>query len=103
MDTLQKSKEWFQEQLHSAQMVENKLHQQLISTQSNQSLVSNNLEKIIAEKNQLKQELMHTQQRAVAEKEILMKQLETIEADMKEAESLLMTSEGQRICRSCAS
>ncbi|PRD21557.1 UNVERIFIED_CONTAM: Golga3 [Trichonephila clavipes] len=88
MDTLQKSKEWFQEQLHSAQDGRNKLHQQLISTQSNQSLVSNNLEKIIAEKNQLKQELMHTQQRAVAEKEILMKQLETIEADMKERESL---------------
>ncbi|GFS58879.1 hypothetical protein TNIN_387911 [Trichonephila inaurata madagascariensis] len=88
MDTLQKSKEWFQEQLHSAQDGRNKLHQQLISTQSNQSIVSNSLEKIIAEKNQLKQELMHTQQRAVAEKEILMKQLETIEADMKERESL---------------
>lgn len=88
MDTLQKSKEWFQEQLHSAQEGRNKLHQQLISTQSNQSILSNNLEKIISEKNQLKQELMHTQQKAVAEKEVLMKQLETIEADMKERESL---------------
>ncbi|GFS55701.1 golgin subfamily A member 3 [Nephila pilipes] len=88
MDTLQKSKEWFQEQLHSAQESRNKLHQQLISIQSSQSILSNNLEKIMAERNQLKQELMHTQQRAVAEKEVLMKQLETIEADMKERESL---------------
>ncbi|XP_055940681.1 golgin subfamily A member 3-like [Argiope bruennichi] len=88
MDTLQKSKEWFQEQLYSAQDSRNKLHQQLISVQSNESLLSNNLEKILAERNQLKQELILTQQRAVAEKEVLMKQLETIEADMKERESL---------------
>ncbi|CAL1274552.1 unnamed protein product [Larinioides sclopetarius] len=88
MDTLQKSKEWFQEQLHSAQESRNKLHQQLISVQSNESFLSNNLEKVLAERNQLKQELILTQQRAVAEKEVLMKQLETIEADMKERESL---------------
>ncbi|GIY84749.1 golgin subfamily A member 3 [Caerostris extrusa] len=88
MDTLQKSKEWFQEQLHSAQQSRNKLHQQLISTQNSESIVSNDLEKILTERNQLRQELMYTQQRAVAEKEVLMKQLETIEADMKERESL---------------
>ncbi|XP_035218356.1 putative leucine-rich repeat-containing protein DDB_G0290503 isoform X2 [Stegodyphus dumicola] len=88
IETLQKSKDWFQEQLHIAQENRNKLHQDLISAQSEQAVSSNNLEKIIAEKNQLRQELIHTQQRAVAEKEVLMKRLETIEADMKERESL---------------
>lgn len=88
METLQKSKEWFQEQLHSTQENRNKLHQELIALQSNQVALSNNLERITSEKNQLRQELMQTQERAVAEKEVLMKHLETIEADMKERESL---------------
>lgn len=88
METLQKSKEWFQEQLHVTQESRNKLHQELIALQSTHVSTSNNLEKIVTEKNQLRQELIQTQQRAVAEKEVLMKHLETIEADMKERESM---------------
>ena len=88
METLQKSKEWFQEQLHATQESRNKLHQELIALQSAHVSTSNNLEKVITEKNQLRQELIQTQQRAVAEKEVLMKHLETIEADMKERESM---------------
>lgn len=88
METLQKSKEWFQEQLHVTQESRNKLHQELIALQSAHVSTSNSLEKIVTEKNQLRQELIQTQQRAVAEKEVLMKHLETIEADMKERESM---------------
>ncbi|XP_015916504.1 golgin subfamily A member 3 isoform X2 [Parasteatoda tepidariorum] len=88
METLQKSKDWFQEQLHSTQENRNKLHQQLIFTQNELSGLGSKLESALSEKSQLKLELSHLQQRAVAEKEILMKRLETIEADMKERESL---------------
>ncbi|XP_054711245.1 golgin subfamily A member 3-like [Uloborus diversus] len=88
METLQKSKDWFQEQLHITQENRNKLHQELILTQSNLVNTSNDLEKVTAEKTQLRHELVHIQQRAVTEKEVLMKRLETIEADMKERESL---------------
>ncbi|XP_067128064.1 golgin subfamily A member 3-like [Centruroides vittatus] len=93
METLQKSKEWYQEQLYSVQESRNKVHRELISVQGNCVALSNVIEQLKDENNQVKQKIIETQQRAVKEKEVLMNHLENIEADMLERESLFQQIE----------
>ncbi|XP_022235968.1 golgin subfamily A member 3-like, partial [Limulus polyphemus] len=96
METLRKSKEWYQQQLNSVQENRNTTHQELIKVQAEVVSSNNLLEHKKVENRHLKQQLIETQQKAVREKEILMKHLENIEMDMVERESLFQEIQKDR-------
>ncbi|XP_076369248.1 uncharacterized protein LOC143256226 isoform X2 [Tachypleus tridentatus] len=96
METLRKSKEWYQQQLNSVQDNRNTIHQELIKVQAEVVSSNNLLEQKKLENKHLKQQLIESQQKAMREKEILMKHLENIEMDIVERESLFQEIQKDR-------
>ncbi|KAF6021807.1 GOLGA3 [Bugula neritina] len=85
--SLTETKEWYQQQLHSAQELRNNLQTELTKLQNLVSTQADTLERVKVENSQLKHQLGDTQHKALAEKELLIRHLEAIEADMLEREA----------------
>lgn len=78
----QKTKDWFQDQLHLAQDDRNKLQRELSSTQEKIRGDALSIELLKTANSQIKQQLNETRQQSLLEKEQIAKHLETIEADI---------------------
>lgn len=78
----QKTKDWFQDQLHLAQVDRNKLQRELSSAQEKARSDSLTIELLKTETSQIRQQLNETRQQSLLEKEQIAKHLETIEADI---------------------
>lgn len=86
---VEKSKDWFREQLHESQQGRNLLHKEHVSVQAEKIALESTAETLRAENARLAQELTEFRQRSVRDKESLMKRLEDIEADLVEREAAL--------------
>uniref|UniRef100_T1J9P7 Calcium binding and coiled-coil domain-containing protein n=1 Tax=Strigamia maritima TaxID=126957 RepID=T1J9P7_STRMM len=82
MDALQKSREWYRTQLHGVQESRNKMQQELLNLQGAIVAQKNEMEKQRNDNAMTKLSLTEVQQRAVKEKETLMRHLESIKEDM---------------------
>ncbi|XP_077534854.1 uncharacterized protein LOC144146794 [Haemaphysalis longicornis] len=89
LQVLEKSKEWFREQLHESQQGRNQLHKEHVTVQAERIALESAAEALRAENARLQQELTESRQRSVRDKESLMKRLEEIEADLLEREAAL--------------
>lgn len=89
LQVVEKSKEWFREQLHESQQGRNQLHKDHVSAQAERIALESTAEALRAENARLAQELTESRQRSVRDKESLMKRLEDIEADLLEREAML--------------
>lgn len=78
----QKTKDWFQDQLHHAQEDRNKLQRELSAAQEKSRSDTLSIELLKTENSQMKQQLNETRQQSLLEKEQIAKHLETIEADI---------------------
>ncbi|XP_067935057.1 golgin subfamily A member 3-like [Watersipora subatra] len=85
--SLTDTKEWYQVQLHSAQELRSSLQTELTKLQNLVSIQADALERVKVESAQLRHQLSDTQHKALAEKQLLIRHLEAIEADMLEREA----------------
>ena len=85
--SLTDTKDWYQQQLHSAQETRSSLQSELTRLQNLVSSQADALERVKVENTQLRHQLADTQHRALADKQLLMRHLEAIEADMLEREA----------------
>lgn len=89
LQVIEKSKDWFRDQLHESQQGRNQLHKEHVTTQAEKISLESSAEMLRAENARLAQELLEARQRSVRDKESLMKRLEDIEADLLEREATL--------------
>ncbi|KAL1472708.1 hypothetical protein MTO96_039152 [Rhipicephalus appendiculatus] len=89
LQVIEKSKDWFRDQLHESQQGRNQLHKEHVATQAEKIALESTAEMLRAENARLTQELMEARHRSVRDKESLMKRLEDIEADLLEREATL--------------
>lgn len=89
LQVIEKSKDWFRDQLHESQQGRNQLHKEHVATQAEKIALEGTAEMLKAENARLTQELMEARHRSVRDKESLMKRLEDIEADLLEREAIL--------------
>ncbi|XP_065289724.1 golgin subfamily A member 3-like [Dermacentor albipictus] len=89
LQVIEKSKDWFRDQLHESQQGRNQLHKEHVATQAEKISLESSAEMLRAENARLAQELLEARQRSVRDKESLMKRLEDIEADLLEREAML--------------
>lgn len=89
LQVIEKSKDWFRDQLHESQQGRNQLHKEHVATQAEKIALESTAEMLRAENARLAQELLEARQRSVRDKESLMKRLEDIEADLLEREATL--------------
>ncbi|XP_074642188.1 uncharacterized protein LOC141899658 [Tubulanus polymorphus] len=87
MAALSKTKEWYQQQLMTAQELRNELQKELSNVQTVTMQQNGFIEKLKSDNSVMKNQLAETQQRALHEKELLVRHLETIETDMLEREA----------------
>ena len=94
--SLTNQRDWYQDQLKTNQEAKGALQKQITDIQS-ESLASNTLvARLKADNLRVKQQLAETQQRALNDKEVLARHLETIEADMMEREAAFTQMRQQR-------
>ncbi|KAH6931987.1 hypothetical protein HPB50_002421 [Hyalomma asiaticum] len=89
LQVVEKSKDWFRDQLHESQQGRNQLHKEHVSIQAEKIALESTAEMLRAENARLAQELLEARHRSVRDKESLMKRLEDIEADLLEREATL--------------
>ncbi|XP_038055548.1 golgin subfamily A member 3-like [Patiria miniata] len=97
VESLTSAKEWFQEQLQTAQETRNKLQKELTETQIQTKKQGAAVETLKAEKAQLQHQLSETQQQALKEKELIAKHLETIEADFLAREAAFQDLQKEKV------
>nr|CAD7198713.1 unnamed protein product [Timema douglasi] len=90
IESVRKSSHWYRDQLHACQTAKVKVQQELMSSQSNLVSHSHLVEKLKSEVANLQQACEDTHQRAVKEKETMMRRLEAIQADMVERETIIL-------------
>ncbi|XP_063239140.1 golgin subfamily A member 3-like isoform X2 [Bacillus rossius redtenbacheri] len=91
IDSLNKSSQWYCDQLHACQEAKVKVQQELMTCQSNMMSQSHLVEKLKTEVVDLQHECEDTRNRAIKEKESLMRKLEVIQADILEREAILLS------------
>ena len=94
--SLGSAKEWYQEQLHLAQKARTDLQKEVTQVKSEMIAQGTIIERLKAEQSRVKQNLSETQQKALREKELLARHLETIESDMLEREAAFLQIQQER-------
>lgn len=84
----EKMKEWYRQQFQESQAAKGRLQQDVIGLQTVVANHESSVDKLTFERDQSRQQLAELQERAVREKEGLLRHLENIEADMREREIL---------------
>nr|XP_054749244.1 golgin subfamily A member 3-like [Lytechinus pictus] len=82
VESLTKARDWFQEQLGFAQETRNQLQGELAASQMAVASQSATIENLRTDNTKVKQQLNEERQRMLQEKELIAKNLETIEADI---------------------
>ncbi|XP_066998264.2 golgin subfamily A member 3 [Anabrus simplex] len=91
MESIRNSGNWYRDQLHICQAAKLKVQQELMSSQANVVSHTHLVEKLKSKNAYLHQSVKDIQQRAVKEKELLMRKLEIIQADMMEREATILS------------
>ncbi|KAJ8872940.1 hypothetical protein PR048_026556 [Dryococelus australis] len=91
IESLTKSSQWYCDQLHACQEAKVKVQQELMTFQSNHMSQSHLVEKLKNEVFDLQRTCGETRNRAVKEKESLMRKLEVIQADILEREAMILS------------
>ncbi|KAK3589140.1 hypothetical protein CHS0354_017107 [Potamilus streckersoni] len=94
--SLQNARQWYQQQLQSATQARSELQHELTNLQAQAVSQGSIIERLRAENTRLRQQLSETQQRALKEKELLARQLETIQADMMDREASFQEIQRER-------
>ncbi|KAL5016879.1 hypothetical protein ScPMuIL_006468 [Solemya velum] len=90
------AKDWYQKQLETANNARTLLQQEMTNLQAKISAHAHIMEKIKTENTRLRQQLKEVQHKALKEKELLARQLETIEADMMDREAAFQEIQRER-------
>ncbi|KAL3856862.1 hypothetical protein ACJMK2_011573 [Sinanodonta woodiana] len=94
--SLQNARQWYQQQLQTATQARSELQHELTNLQAQAVSQGSIIERLRAENTRLRQQLSETQQRALKEKELLARQLETIQADMMDREATFQEIQRER-------
>ncbi|CAL4070312.1 unnamed protein product, partial [Meganyctiphanes norvegica] len=96
LETANKSRVWYQEQLQAAQSARTTLQQELLEIRSQQTSISQERDALDAEVKSLKLEAEEGRARLVREKASLVSHLEALQADMAEREAAVAQIEKER-------
>lgn len=94
--SLQSAKQWYQQQLEIATKARSELQRELTTLQAQAVSQNSIIERLKTENIRLKQQLTEVQQKALKEKELLAKHLETIESDMMDREAAFQEIQRER-------
>ena len=94
--SLQSAKQWYQQQLEIATRARSELQRELATLQAQAVSQGSIIERLKTENIRIKQQLTEIQQKALKEKELLAKHLETIESDMMDREAAFQEIQRER-------
>ena len=94
--SLQSAKQWYQQQLEIATKARSELQREMTILQAQVVSQSSIIERLKTENTKIKQQLTEIQQKALKEKELLAKHLETIESDMMDREAAFQEIQRER-------
>ncbi|KAJ8312435.1 hypothetical protein KUTeg_009808 [Tegillarca granosa] len=96
LNSLVNAKNWYQHQLKIAQEARSKLQHELTVVQAQAAAQGGVVERLKTQNTQLQQQLKETQHKAIREKEMLAKHLETIQIDMLDREAAFQEIQRER-------
>lgn len=96
LNSLLNTKVWYQQQLQSAHEARSKLQHELTMLQGQAASQGSIIERLKTDNAKLRQQMKESQQKALKDKEMLAKHLETIELDMMEREAAFQDIQRER-------
>ncbi|XP_045171286.2 golgin subfamily A member 3-like isoform X2 [Mercenaria mercenaria] len=94
--SLQSTKDWYQQQLEIASKARSELQKELTMLQAQAVSQSSIIDRLKSENTKLRQQFTDIQNKALKEKELLAKHLETIESDMMDREAAFQEIQRER-------